>query len=119
EPPAQGSDDVSSSTEETTASEPETTTSKLDPEEVLIREGTAFMLNQRESDMGKKADAKCEQQAGDDVAKKANCLSKAINGMPREGILFDEDAGQWWYVRIGIEKGAKVEYNRVPIEVGA
>ncbi len=88
------------------------------PKNVLIREGTAFMLNHRDSDIGKAAEEKCEKSSKGDVAKKANCLSAAINKMDREGFLFDEDAGAWWYVRFGIVKGAKVEFNRVQIEVG-
>ncbi len=88
------------------------------PKDVLLREGTAFMLNHRESDIGKKAEEKCEKQSGDDVAKKANCLSKAINSMDREGVLFDEDGEGWWYVRFAVVKGAKQEYNRVMVEPG-
>jgi hypothetical protein len=89
------------------------------PRNVLLHEGTAFMLNHRASDMGVQAEEKCGKKAGDDVAKKANCLSAAINKMDREGMMFDEDEeGKWWFIRIGIVKGAKVEYNRVPIEMG-
>jgi hypothetical protein len=108
---AQSSDSSSSSS---SASDPTT-----DPKSVLIREGTAFMLNHRDSDIGQKADEQCAKKSGDDVAKKANCLSAAINKMDREGILFDQDdEGAWWYVRFGIVKGAKAEFNRVQIEVG-
>jgi hypothetical protein len=89
------------------------------PRNVLLHEGTAFMLNHRASDMGAQAEERCGKKAGDDVAKKANCLSAAINKMDREGMMFDEDEeGKWWFIRIGIVKGAKVEYNRVPIEMG-
>jgi hypothetical protein len=89
------------------------------PKNVLLHEGTVFLLNHRESDIGKKAEEGCEKKSKGDVAKKANCLSAAINKMDREGFLFDEDAeGKWWYIRIGIVKGAKVEYNKVLTEPG-
>jgi hypothetical protein len=89
------------------------------PKNVLLHEGTAFMLNHRESDIGKKAEADCEKKSKGDVAKKANCLSTAINKMDREGFMFDEDEeGKWWFIRIGIVKGAKVEYNKVLAEPG-
>lgn len=121
EAPSAATDEPASAEEassEAADPEPEEKKKGVDPEEVLIREGTTFMLNFRESDIGKKAEAACEKKSGDDVAKKANCLSKALNSMDREGIMFDEDGGQWWYIRIGIEKGAKVEYNRVQVAVG-
>jgi hypothetical protein len=89
------------------------------PKNVLLHEGTVFLLNHRASDIGKKAEEGCEKKSGGDVAKKADCLSKAINKMDREGFMFDEDeAGKWWYIRIGIVKGAKVELNKVLAEAG-
>ncbi|HEX2732353.1 MAG TPA: hypothetical protein VHM70_12135 [Polyangiaceae bacterium] len=89
------------------------------PKNVLLHEGTVFLLNHRASDIGKKAEEGCEKKSGGDVAKKANCLSTAINKMDREGFMFDEDNdGKWWYIRIGIVKGAKVEYNKVLTEPG-
>lgn len=88
------------------------------PDDVLLKEGTAFMLDQAASDPGKKAEERCEKQSKGDVAKKANCVSKALNKMEREGILFDEDGGNWYYVRFAVIKGRKNEYNHIQIEVG-
>lgn len=97
---------------------------------VLLHEGTAFLLNHQKSDMGIKAAETCEKQAKGDVAKKANCLSKATNKMKREGFMLeatkeedeDEEEGKpetWVYVGFNIEKGVKVETNRVNIEIGS
>ena len=38
--------------------------------------------------------------------------------MDREGFLFEQKGDQWWYVRFGIVKGAKHEFNKVQVEVG-
>lgn len=101
------------------SSEPLPQSDESNPKNVLIRAGTAFLLNHRESDIGKQAEETCAKKSGDDVAKQANCLSAAINKMDREGFLFEEDEeGKWTYVRFGIVKGVKVEFNRVEIEVG-
>lgn len=91
---------------------------KASPKDVLLKDGTAFMIDHAASDMGKAAEAKCEKQAGDDVAKKANCLSKAINNMEREGFTFVDDGGEWWYVRFAVIKNKKQEYNRIRIDEG-
>jgi hypothetical protein len=104
--------------------------------EVVLHEGTAFLLNHQKSDMGIAATAACEKQSNGDIAKKANCTSKAINKMKREGFMLEEDkgaggaddddggdaasggGGHWLFVRFNIDaKGVKVETNRVPVEV--
>jgi hypothetical protein len=78
-----------------------------------------FMLDVEKSDMGIKAEETCKKKSGEDVAKQANCVSKALSKMVREGIAFEEDDdGKWWYIRFGVEKGVQVEYNRVQVEVG-
>ncbi len=115
---AEASKDAAPEPEAEPEPEPEPEAAGVDPEEILIREGTAFVLNIGESDIGKKIDEKCAKQAGDDIAKKSNCRSKAINSMDREGFLFEQKNGAWWYVRFGIIKGAKAEFNKVQIEVG-
>jgi hypothetical protein len=98
---------------------------------VLLHEGTAFLLNQEKSDIGIKAHEACEKQSKGDVAKKANCSSKAMNKMKREGFMLesaggndDEDEGEakaetWIYVGFNIEKGIKVETNRVEVSIPA
>lgn len=89
------------------------------PREILVREGTLFLLDFDKSDIGIKVNEDCEKKSGGDPAKKANCASKAMDKIPREGISFDEDdEGNWWYVRFGIEKGVQVIYNKVQVEVG-
>ena len=89
------------------------------PREILVREGTLFLLDFDKSDVGIKVNGDCEKKSGGDPAKKANCVSKAMDKIPREGISFDEDdEGNWWYIRFGIEKGVQVIYNKVQVEVG-
>ena len=104
------------------AAEPEPEPVKETPKEtardILVREGTTFLLNFEKSDVGIKEQENCKKKSGDDVAKEANCFSKAMNKLPREGILFEKKEEQWIYVRFGIEKNAKIDYNRVQVEVG-
>ncbi len=98
--------------------EPEPEPAGIDPKETIVREGTAFMMNISESDVGKKIEEKCAKQSGDDIAKLSNCRSREINRVDREGFLFEQKDGAWWYVRFAIVKGAKIEYNKLQIEVG-
>ena len=89
------------------------------PIAVLLKEDAVFLLDFRKSDVGKKQEETCEQRAGDDPAKKANCMSAAMEKVKREGFLFDQDdEGQLWFVRLGIEGAKKVVYNKVKVELG-
>ena len=103
------------------APEPEPEPVKEEPKEsakdTLVREGTAFLLNFEKSDVGAKEKETCKKKSKDDVAKEANCFSAAMNKQPREGILFEKKDEQWVYVRFGLEKNVRVDYNRVNIEV--
>lgn len=103
------------------ADEPEPEPAKEEPKEsakdILVREGTAFLLNFEKSDVGIKEKEACKKKAKDDVAKEANCFSAAMNKHPREGVLFENKNDQWIYVRFGLEKNVRVDYNRVNIEV--
>jgi hypothetical protein len=104
------------------AAEPEPEPVNEEPKEsakdILVREGTAFLLNFEKSDVGIKEKDACKKKSKDDVAKEANCFSAAMNKHPREGILFENKDEQWVYVRFGLEKNVRVDYNRVNVEVG-
>jgi hypothetical protein len=119
---AAAGDDATSDTEQDSPKADSSTESSLgagvNPKDVLLKEGTAFMLDVAESDPGKQAEERCAKRAKDDVAKKANCVSKAVNAMDREGITFDEDGGKWYYIRFGIKKGIRTTWNKVEVEVG-
>ncbi|MBN1607525.1 MAG: hypothetical protein JW940_12890 [Polyangiaceae bacterium] len=92
---------------------------KTSPAEVLQHPGAMFVINYRDSDMGKAKEAACEKKAAGDPAKKAACMTAASNAVKREGILFEQDDDQnWWYVRFHIAKGKQVELNRVRCEFG-
>lgn len=92
---------------------------KTSPAEVLQHPGAMFIINYRDSDMGKAKEAACEKKAAGDPAKKAACMTAATNAVKREGILFEQDDEQnWWYVRFHIAKGKQVELNRVRCEFG-
>ena len=93
--------------------------SQTSPLEVLQHPGAMFIINYRNSDMGKAKEAACEKKAAGDPAKKAACMTAATNAVKREGILFEQDDDQnWWYVRFHIAKGKQVELNRVRCEFG-
>jgi hypothetical protein len=104
------------------ADKPEAGTSaspKTSPLEVLQHTGAMFIINFRNSDMGKQKEAACEKAAAGDPAKKARCMTAATNAVKREGILFEQDDDQnWWYVRFHIAKGKQIELNRVRCEFG-
>jgi hypothetical protein len=99
------------------APEPVKEEPKESAKDTLVREGTAFLLNFEKSDVGIKEMETCKKKSKDDVAKEANCFSAAMNKHPREGILFEKKDEQWIYVRFGLEKNVRVDYNRVNIEV--
>jgi len=91
----------------------------MSPVDVLLKEDAVFMLDFKKSDVGKKQEEACDQRAGDDPAKKANCMSAAMKKVNREGFLFEEDdEGQLWFVRVSVEGGKKVVYNQVKAELG-
>jgi hypothetical protein len=130
---AEGAETSSAASKDESAAEasPETTPSAK-PEEssartVLLHEGTAFLLNHEKSDIGIKANEACEKRSKGDLAKKANCSSNALNSMKREGFMLeapkesdDEEETKestWIYVGFNIEKGVKVETNRVEVTV--
>jgi hypothetical protein len=92
---------------------------KASPLDVLQHPGAMFVINYRNSDMGKAKEAACEKKAAGDPAKKAACMTAATNAVKREGILFEQDDDEnWWYVRFHIAKGKQVDLNRVQCEFG-
>lgn len=92
---------------------------KTSPVEVLQHKGAMFMLNYRNSDMGKQKEAACEKKTAGDPAKKAACMTAAVNAVKREGIAFEQaDDETWWYVRFYVDKGKQIELNRVQCEFG-
>jgi hypothetical protein len=88
--------------------------------DILLKEGTLFLVDFTKSDPGIKIEEKCAKKHAEDPAKKANCVSKDMEKLPREGITFDEDdEGKWWYIRFGIERNnVQVIYNKVEVQVG-
>lgn len=102
------------------APEPVEEAPKLGPKDILLKEGTLFLVDFTKSDPGIKIEEKCAKKHAEDPAKKANCVSKDMEKLPREGITFDEDdAGKWWYIRFGIERNnVQVIYNKVEVTVG-
>ena len=122
-PPSEPSGEQSAKNEEPAppveepAPEPVKEEPKESAKDTLVREGTAFLLNFEKSDVGIKEKETCKKKSKDDVAKEANCFSSAMNKHPREGILFEKKEEQWVYVRFGLEKNVRVDYNRVNIEV--
>ena len=94
--------------------------SETSPIDVLQQDGSAFMLNYRNSDMGPKKEESCEQQSGGDPAKKAKCFSAWVEAQEREAIMFFQqtDDKSWWYRRFVIRDNRPVELNRVKCEFG-
>src|SRR5690606_9206787 len=56
-------------------------------------------------------------RSGGDVAKEANCFATAMNKYPREGILFETSGEDWVYVRFGLIKNARVDFNKVKVDI--
>lgn len=106
-------------TSEEQAPAPEPEEPKPTAKDILLKEGTLFLVDYTKSDIGKKIEEKCEGKHKDDVAKKANCVSKDLGKLAREGIAFDEDDdGKWWYIRFGLDKNnIQHIYNKVQVEV--
>ncbi len=91
---------------------------KRDPRDILLSDGTAFMIDHGKSDIGKKAEATCDKSAGDNVEKRASCISKAFNLMEREGYTFKKEGDAWYLIRFAVIKNRKQEYNHVQIDDG-
>lgn len=127
EPRPASTDEADAAAGATESNEEETSTTADDdgeseaaasPLDTLVREGTAFILNFEKSDIGIEEKTKCEKKSGGDVAKEANCYSAAMNKHPREGILFEKSGDGWIYVRFGLVKNARVDFNRVSVDIG-
>lgn len=87
--------------------------------DTLIRAENAYLLNFEKSDIGVSEKEKCAKKSNGDLAKEANCFSSAMNKHTREGFLFEQDDEEnWWYVRFGLVKNVRVDYNKVRVEIG-
>src|SRR5690606_29727703 len=117
---SEGAKEEAPAPEPEAAAEPVEEAPKLGPKDILLKEGTLFLVDFTKSDPGIKIEEKCSKKYPDDPAKKANCVSKDMEKLPREGITFDEDDdGKWWYIRFGIERNnVQVIYNKVEVTVG-
>jgi hypothetical protein len=98
--------------------EPKPAEPTVSARDTLVRAGTAYVLNFEKSDVGVAEKEKCTAKSKGDVAKEANCFSAAMNKQTREGFLFEQDEEEhWWYIRFGLVKNVRVDYNKVPVEV--
>lgn len=102
--------------------EPEPEPVKEEPKasalDTFVRAGTAYLLNFEKSDVGVAEKEKCTKKSKGDVAKEANCFSAVLNKTTREGFLFEQDDEEhWWYIRFGLVKNVRTDYNKVPVEV--
>jgi hypothetical protein len=104
--------------EEEEATEEAAKTPESSPLDVLQHEGATFVLNFRNSEMGEKKDAECEKKSGGDPAKKAKCVTAAVEKVGREGIMFYQqtDDQTWWLLRFAIEDDKPVPLNRVQVD---
>jgi hypothetical protein len=101
--------------------EPEPEPAKEEPKasalDTFVRAGTAYLLNFEKSDVGVAEKEKCAKKSKGDVAKEANCFSTVMNKTTREGFLFEQDEEEhWWYIRFGLVKNVRTDYNKVPVE---
>lgn len=101
--------------------EPEPEPVKEEPKasalDTFVRAGTAYLLNFEKSDVGVAEKEKCVKKSKGDVAKEANCFSAVLNKTTREGFLFEQDEEEhWWYIRFGLVKNVRTDYNKVPVE---
>lgn len=101
--------------------EPEPEPVKEEPKasalDTFVRAGTAYLLNFEKSDVGVAEKEKCAKKSKGDVAKEANCFSAVLNKTTREGFLFEQDEEEhWWYIRFGLVKNVRTDYNKVPVE---
>jgi hypothetical protein len=101
--------------------EPEPEPAKVEPKasalDTFVRSGTAYLLNFEKSDVGVAEKEKCAKKSKGDVAKEANCFSTVMNKTTREGFLFEQDEEEhWWYIRFGLVKNVRTDYNKVPVE---
>lgn len=111
------SDTASDQPEPEAKPEPEKEQPKASPRDTFVRAGTAYLLNFEKSDVGVAEKDKCAKKSKGDVAKEANCFSAVLNKTTREGFVFEQDDEErWWYIRFGLVKNVRTDYNKVPVE---
>ncbi len=86
-------------------------------EEVLERDGVYFDLSFMASDVHDAAEKKCSKKAGDDLAKKAKCMSHESDAVAWNGMAFRRGPeGKWWWYTLRRTGAKMVPLHKIQIE---
>lgn len=83
----------------------------------LLQPGVRFMFDLEASpDAKKNAEAMCDGKAAGDAAKKDACMGEIAKAAIKEGIRFDKEGDQWFFVSFGTkDDGSDELFMRCPI----
>jgi hypothetical protein len=89
------------------------------PGELITGPTLIYMFNFKESEVGKAAQERCSQQAGDSPRDMAACMEKARSKVPVESVRFvKERSGQNWFITYNRYKGNLLKWNKVQYQPG-
>jgi hypothetical protein len=88
------------------------------PREFITAEDTSFSFNFDASDVGQKAQEKCQRQAGDDPEARLRCERRARDKFGVDVLQFVNQGGTWWWITYRRTGNRLARMNKVPVEFG-
>jgi hypothetical protein len=87
------------------------------PVELLTNSNATYMLNFPESEVGKNAQAACEE-AGGDRGEITACIQKARAKIPIESLRFIKKGNEYWWITLNRYKGNLMKWHIIQFQVG-
>ena len=92
------------------------------PKDIVTAGDTSFVFNFNASEVGSKADARCQARAAGDMQKKAACLSRRRDQFGTKILRFvnkgSDEREDWWYVTYDRRGSQLVALHKLKFEFG-
>ena len=89
------------------------------PGDLITGPNLIYMFNFKESEVGKAAQERCSEQAGDSPKAMAACMEKARSKAQVESVRFvKESSGQHWFITYNRYKGNLLKWHKVQYQQG-